>query len=68
MGGVGHFLLVLAHRHAPASTLAPLTYTQLCWAMSGGLLIFGEIPSLTTAIGALVILVAGLLVLLSSKA
>lgn len=68
VGGVGHFLLVLAHRHAAASTLAPLTYTQLCWALIGGLLIFQEIPGLTTAIGAAIIVAAGLLILLSSKA
>lgn len=68
VGGLGHFLLVLAHRHAPASALAPLTYTQLCWALVGGMLIFQEIPPLATAIGAFIIVVAGLLILFSSNA
>ena len=28
----GHYLLILAHRLAPASVLAPFMYTQLVWA------------------------------------
>lgn len=66
-GGLGHFFLVVAHRHAPASTLAPLTYTQLCWALMVGLLAFGEIPALHTIIGAVVIFLSGGLILASSR-
>ncbi|HEY0123801.1 MAG TPA: DMT family transporter [Rhizobium sp.] len=67
VGGTGHFLLVLAHRHAPASTLAPFTYTQLCWALAGGFVVFQEVPSFGTALGALVIVGAGILILVTSK-
>ncbi|MDX3928503.1 MAG: DMT family transporter [Shinella sp.] len=66
-GGIGHFLLVLAHRHASASMLAPLAYTQLCWALAGGILVFREIPDLSTMIGAAVIVSSGLLVLMAGK-
>ncbi|OBZ94496.1 hypothetical protein ADU59_14935 [Pararhizobium polonicum] len=67
VGGLGHFLLVLAHRHAPASTLAPLTYTQLCWALAAGLLIFQEIPALSTTIGALMIVASGAIILFCNR-
>jgi drug/metabolite transporter (DMT)-like permease len=35
MGTVGHFLLILAYKRAPAATLTPYLYTQIalpCWA------------------------------------
>ncbi|WP_430244202.1 DMT family transporter [Neorhizobium sp. DAR64861/K0K2] len=67
IGGLGHFFLVIAHRHAPASTLAPLTYTQLCWALVVGVLSFGEIPALHTIVGAIVIFVSGGLIMASSR-
>ncbi len=67
VGGTGHFLLVLAHRHAPASTLAPFTYTQLCWALAGGFIVFQEVPSIGTALGALAIVGAGILILVASR-
>lgn len=60
VGGLGHFLLVLAHRHAPASTLAPLAYTQLLWAFAGDLLIFRDVPDMTTVVGAAMIVVSGI--------
>ena len=31
-GAGGHFLLILAHRNAPASVLSPFIYTQIVWA------------------------------------
>ena len=67
VGGVGHFLLVIAHRHAPASTLAPLSYTQLCWALAGGLVVFQEWPAVQTLAGALMIVLSGALILASNR-
>ena len=32
-GSVGHYLLIVAHRRAPASVLSPFIYTQLVWAI-----------------------------------
>lgn len=66
-GGLGHFFLVVAHRHAPASTLAPLAYTQLCWALVVGFLLFAEWPVPHTVIGAAVILLSGFIILLSGR-
>jgi drug/metabolite transporter (DMT)-like permease len=67
VGGLGHFLLVIAHRHAPASTLAPLTYTQLCWALVAGLIIFHEIPARSTTVGAMMIVMAGAVILFGNR-
>src|SRR3546814_20172077 len=36
LGGVGHFLFTAAHRHTPASALAPTQYTQPIWASQVG--------------------------------
>jgi drug/metabolite transporter (DMT)-like permease len=53
--GVGHFLLIRAFRQTPASTLSPLLYVQLVWAMLLGLLVFGQFPDLLTTIGMVII-------------
>ncbi len=53
--GVGHFLLIRAFRQTPASTLSPLLYVQLVWAMLLGLIVFGQLPDLLTTIGMVII-------------
>ena len=67
LGGAGHGLLVLAYARAPASLLAPLTYTQLVWATLAGLLVFGEWPDAAAGLGALVIAAGGILVALPDR-
>jgi drug/metabolite transporter (DMT)-like permease len=44
MGTVGHFMLILAYRNAPASTLTPYLYAQIAFAMLGGWLVFSHVP------------------------
>jgi drug/metabolite transporter (DMT)-like permease len=44
MGTVGHFLLILAFAHAPASTLTPYLYAQIGFAMLCGWWVFGHVP------------------------
>jgi len=41
---VGHFLLILAYRNTPASTLTPYLYSQIGFAMLGGWLVFTHVP------------------------
>ncbi len=43
-GAMGHFLLILAYRRAPASTLTPYLYAQIGFAMAGGWAVFGHVP------------------------
>jgi drug/metabolite transporter (DMT)-like permease len=45
---------------APASTVVPYQYTMIVWAVAFGYIVFGDIPSLSTAIGAAVVIAAGL--------
>src|SRR3954470_9522294 len=47
LGGLasgGQWGVILAHRLAPASLLAPFFYTQLLWATALGFLVFGNAP------------------------
>jgi drug/metabolite transporter (DMT)-like permease len=54
-GGTGHFLLISAFRHAPATTLSPLLYVQLIWATLLGWLVFGHWPDGMTLTGMAII-------------
>jgi drug/metabolite transporter (DMT)-like permease len=62
-GGIGHFLLIQAHRLAPASTLAPFIYTQIVWMILIGLVVFGDVPDMWTLIGAAIVIASGIFVL-----
>ncbi len=59
-GAVGHWFLIIAHRNAPPTVLAPFNYTQLIWMIVLGYLVFGDIPSASTLIGAGLIVASGL--------
>jgi drug/metabolite transporter (DMT)-like permease len=67
LGGVGHGLLVLAYARAPASLLAPMSYTQLIWATLASLLIFGDVPDTPTLVGMGIIAAGGVLVALPAR-
>jgi drug/metabolite transporter (DMT)-like permease len=58
-GGLGHYLLALAHRHAPASVLAPFLYQQIVWMMLIGYLVFGDVPDREVVVGAAVVIASG---------
>lgn len=59
-GGTGHFLLIAAFRHAPASTLSPFLHVQLLWATLLGWLVFGHLPDTLAALGMTIIAASGL--------
>jgi drug/metabolite transporter (DMT)-like permease len=63
MGGIGHWLLILAHRLAPATVLAPFIYSQLIWMVLLGWLVFGQLPDRWTFIGGAVVVASGLYLL-----
>jgi len=56
----GHWIVVLAYRHADASVLAPFTYSQLLWVSILGFVMFMEIPDRWTILGAGIIICSGL--------
>jgi drug/metabolite transporter (DMT)-like permease len=59
-GGLGHWLLILAHRIAPASALAPFIYLGLIWMSAAGFLVFGQVPTAWTLSGAAIVILSGL--------
>jgi drug/metabolite transporter (DMT)-like permease len=67
LGAIGHGFLVLAFARAPASVLAPMTYSQLIWAMLASFLVFGHAPDRFTWIGAAIITLGGVLVALPQR-
>lgn len=67
LGGLGHGLLVMAFARAPASLLAPMSYTQMIWAVLAGLLVFGDAPDALTVLGMAVIATGGVLVALPDR-
>jgi S-adenosylmethionine uptake transporter len=62
-----HLLITRALKLAPASTLAPLHYTLLLWAVVFGFVFFGDVPSLRILIGAGIVVFAGLFILHRQK-
>jgi drug/metabolite transporter (DMT)-like permease len=60
LSSIGQFLVVQAHRLAPASVLAPFSYSQLIWATLAGWLVFGNLPDEWTLVGAAIIIASGL--------
>ena len=59
-GGLGHWLLILAHRIAPASALAPFIYFGLIWMSGIGYLVFDNLPTWWTLSGAAIVIASGL--------
>ncbi len=60
MGGLGHLFLIRAFRAAPASAVAPFSYSSLIWAAAFGFVIWGDWPDLWTWAGAAIIIGSGL--------
>lgn len=62
-GALGHWMLILAHRRAPAPILAPFIYTQIVWMIALGLIVFGDVPDGWTLAGAGIVVMSGLYLL-----
>jgi drug/metabolite transporter (DMT)-like permease len=59
-GGLGHYLFIVAHRYAPASTIAPFLYITLITHSTAGYLVFGQVPDVWTLGGAAIVILSGL--------
>jgi drug/metabolite transporter (DMT)-like permease len=57
--GVAHCIFARSYALAPVSALAPYEYTMLPWGVAAGFLLFNELPSWNTLVGALVVVAAG---------
>lgn len=56
---VGHFMLILAYYRAPAATLTPYLYSQIGFAMLGGLIVFSHVPDTPSLAGIVMIALCG---------
>ena len=45
---------------APASAVVPYQYSMIVWAVIFGYVVFGDVPSVATIVGAAIIIAAGL--------
>jgi drug/metabolite transporter (DMT)-like permease len=61
--GMGHYLLIVGHRLAPASVLAPFIYTEIVWMILLGYVVFGDTPNSWTLAGVAVVVGSGLYLL-----
>jgi drug/metabolite transporter (DMT)-like permease len=61
--GLGHYLLIMAHRLAPASVLAPFIYTEIVWMIALGYFVFADVPNHWTLAGVAVVTASGLYLL-----
>ena len=59
MATVGHFMLILAYRRAPAAAVTPYIYSQIGFAMLGGWLAFSYVPDQWSMIGMVMVAVFG---------
>ena len=60
---LGHWLLIRCYEVAEASAVQPFAYSQLVFAASVGILVFGETLRANVALGVLIIVGAGLFTL-----
>ncbi|MFT5066269.1 MAG: drug/metabolite transporter (DMT)-like permease [Reinekea sp.] len=67
-GVTGHFLLIKTYEVAEASAVQPFAYLQLVFATSIGISVFGEKLETNVAVGACIVVAAGLFTLLRSRA
>ena len=66
-GVTGHFLLIKTYEVAEASAVQPFAYLQLVFATSIGISVFGEKLESNVAIGACIVVAAGLFTLLRAR-
>ena len=62
-GATGHWLLIRCYEVAEASEVQPFTYLQLVFGVTIGVLVFGEVIEANVAIGAVLVVAAGLFTL-----
>uniref|UniRef100_UPI004048D038 DMT family transporter n=1 Tax=Yoonia sp. TaxID=2212373 RepID=UPI004048D038 len=66
-GVTGHFLLIKTYEVAEASSVQPFAYLQLVFATIIGITLFGETLATNVAIGAMIVVGAGIFTLLRSR-
>ncbi|AWC24901.1 carboxylate/amino acid/amine transporter [Aminobacter sp. MSH1] len=62
-GGIAQLFMTEAYRHAEASTVAPFEYTSLLLGIVVGYLVFGDLPTLYTLVGGVIVVGAGIFII-----
>ncbi|HET9533914.1 MAG: DMT family transporter [Mesorhizobium sp.] len=62
-GGVAQILMTEAYRHAEASTVAPFEYTSMILGIIVGYFAFGDIPTIYTLVGGMIVVAAGMFII-----
>ncbi len=60
LGGLGHLIFIKAYEHAPASRLAPFSYSQLIWVTAIGFFVFGDFPDAWSLLGIGILVTSGI--------
>jgi drug/metabolite transporter (DMT)-like permease len=63
LGSFGHYLLIAAHRLAPAAVLSPFIYAEIPLMIVLGFLVFDDLPNRWTLTGAAIVVASGLYIL-----
>lgn len=63
LGGVGQILLTSSYREADASLIAPFDYASMIFSLGIGYFVFREVPTLTMLAGAVLVVIAGILII-----
>ena len=67
LGAVGHFLVIRAHYHAPATLLAPFGYSQLVVVTILGFVVFRQLPNALALTGMALVAASGLALVLAGR-
>nr|WP_250888913.1 DMT family transporter [Mesorhizobium sp. dw_380] len=62
-GGLGQILMTSAYRHAEASVVAPFEYTSMILGVVVGYFVFGDVATLNTLLGGLIVVAAGIFII-----
>ncbi|HBF28364.1 DMT family transporter [Rhizobium sp.] len=62
-GGVAQILLTESYRHADISTIAPFEYTSILFGSVIGYILFGDLPSVNTLIGTVIVAGSGIFII-----
>jgi drug/metabolite transporter (DMT)-like permease len=63
LGALGQYVLTLGYKRLPAVVAAPFMYTSLIWSMLFGYIIWGDLLSMVSMLGAVVIVGSGLYII-----
>jgi S-adenosylmethionine uptake transporter len=64
---VGQRLLIAAYRRGDASIVATMQYSQMVWGIVYGYLLFGNLPTASVVVGALIVIACGIVILLRER-